>query len=41
VVDAVVVTVAEQSGAITLTGDSEDIERLARSAGKEAAVFAV
>ena len=41
VVDAVVVTVALRNKAVILTGDREDMERLVRASGREAAVVAV
>ncbi len=41
VVDAVVVTVALRQGAVILTGDPKDIERLVRASGHEALFVAV
>jgi predicted nucleic acid-binding protein len=41
VVDAVVVTVALRNKAVILTGDPDDIGRLARASGHEVAVVAV
>ena len=41
VVDAVVVTTAVRQKAMILTGDPDDMERLARAAGREVAVVTV
>jgi hypothetical protein len=41
VVDAVVVTTALRQKAAILTSDPEDIERLVRASGREAAVVAI
>jgi hypothetical protein len=41
VVDAVVVTTALRQKAVILTSDPEDIERLVRASGREAAVVAI
>jgi predicted nucleic acid-binding protein len=41
VVDAVVVTIAVRQKAIILTSDPDDIRRLVRASGREAAVVAV
>ena len=41
VVDAVVVTTALRQGAAILTSDPEDIERLVRASGREAAVIGI
>src|SRR5258708_23194871 len=41
VVDAVVVTVALRNKAVILTSDMDDIERLVRASGREAAVVTV
>ena len=41
VVDAVVVTTALRQKAIVLTGDAEDIERLARASGREVTVVSL
>jgi predicted nucleic acid-binding protein len=41
VVDATVVTVGLRNHAVILTGDSDDIERLARASGRKAIVIAV
>jgi predicted nucleic acid-binding protein len=41
VVDAVVVTTALRNKAVILTGDPDDMERLVRASGREAAVVTV
>ncbi len=41
VVDAVVVTAALRNKAVILTGDPDDMERLVRASGREAAVVTV